>query len=92
MANWRKTKSPGVYVAHQRCCPAFAHDDAPLPMRAVLARPRMEPVDEADGMAEAVAKDRDEVLSWLAAARKAAPHLKELAAAVKNKPFLVVVE
>ena len=28
-----------------------------------------------------VAKNRDEVLSWLAAARKAAPHLKELVAA-----------
>ena len=24
MANWRKTKTSGVYVAHQRRCPAFA--------------------------------------------------------------------
>ena len=27
MANWRKTKTPGVYVAHQLRCPAFDNDD-----------------------------------------------------------------
>ena len=31
MASWRKTKTPGVYVAHQTRCPAFGNDDDPKP-------------------------------------------------------------
>ena len=27
MANWRKTKTPGVDVAHRLGCPAFANDE-----------------------------------------------------------------
>ena len=28
MANWRKTRTPGVYVAHSKSCPAFKDADA----------------------------------------------------------------
>jgi hypothetical protein len=71
MANWRKSRFPGVYVAHSTSCPAF--DD-------VEARYRCKPSwrgrrwDSAVGRAVwgKTTKDRSEVVVWLAAAHRGA--------------------
>ena len=32
MANWRKTRYPGVYVAHSKACPAYETRRCALPL------------------------------------------------------------
>jgi integrase len=81
MANWRKTKSPGVYVAHQKRCPAFARDGVRCRCEPSWRGRRWNPASGRMEWQKPVAKDRDEVLSWLAAARKGTPHLKDQLAA-----------
>jgi hypothetical protein len=79
VANWRKTRWPGVYVAHQRSCPANTD---------VTARCRCAPSfrgrrhNRATGTTEwqrPVTKDRHEVLAWLSATRSAAPGVRAAA-------------
>ena len=69
MANWRKTKTPGVYVAHQLRCPAFDNDDARCRCEPSWRGRRHNPGDWQVGVAEArhqgsqrgalVARDRE---------------------------------
>src|SRR3954466_1540766 len=78
MANWRKTRYPGIYVAHSKSCPAYADAGA---------RCRCKPSwrgrawDSAGRRAvwSRSSKHRSEALSWLAAMSKGADHLAELA-------------
>ena len=85
MADWRKTKTPGVYVSHLKRCPGGA---------SASARCRCEPSwrgrrrNAATGKPEwqkPVSKDRNEVLSWLGANDKAAAFVREQAS--KARPF-----
>jgi hypothetical protein len=84
MANWRKTKTPGVYVAHLKRCPAVDTDDG---------RCRCEPSwrgrrhNRVTGKAEwqkPVTKDRSEVLSWLGIGTRGASHAREKAKASRT--------
>jgi integrase len=81
MANWRKTRTPGVYVAHSKRCPAF--DDADARCRCTPSWRGCRWNADA-GRAEwqrPVVKDRSEVLAWLGATSKGAERLAERAAA-----------
>ena len=78
MANWRKSRFPGVYSAHSKLCPAFADPEARCRCKPSWRGRRW------DGAARKpvwgkTTKDRSEVLVWLAAAAKGADHLAELA-------------
>src|SRR5262245_44232767 len=80
MANWRKTRTPGVYVAHSKRCPAF--DDVEARCRCTPSwRGRRWNADarRAEWQSPST-KDRAEVLSWLGATRKGADRLAEIAA------------
>src|SRR4051812_3964747 len=78
MANWRKTRTPGVYVAHSKRCPAYSEAGA---------RCRCKPSwrgrawDSAGKHAvwSRASKNRGEALAWHAAMTSGAPHLAELA-------------
>jgi integrase len=78
MANWRKTRYPGIYVAHSKACPAYDN---------VAARCRCKPSwrgrawDSAGKRAvwSRVSKSRGEALAWHAAMTKGADHIAELA-------------
>lgn len=78
MANWRKTRYPGIYVAHSKSCPAYS--DA-------AARCRCKPSWRGrawDGVAKRAvwsraSKSRGEALAWHAAMTKGAGHLAKLA-------------
>src|SRR4051795_8383220 len=78
MANSRKTKYPGIYVAHSKSCPAFTD---------VSARCRCKPSwrgrawDSAAKKAvwSRASKSRGEALAWHAAMTKGSGHLAELA-------------
>src|SRR3954447_12120754 len=78
MANWRKTKYPGIYVAHSQSCPTFSD---------VSARCRCKPSWRGrawDSTAKRAVwsratKSRGEALAWHAAMVKGAGHLTELA-------------
>src|SRR3954469_5627052 len=79
MANWRSTRTPSVYVAHSRSCPA--HEDADVRCR---CKPswrgrRHDPVSGKPAWSKTM-KDRGEVLVWLGSVSKGAEHLAELAA------------
>jgi integrase len=81
MANWRKTRTPGVFVAHKKQCPAFARDDARCRCEPSWRGRRWNPLTGGMEWQRPVAKDRSEALSWLAAVRQGADHLKEQGAA-----------
>ncbi len=81
MANWRKTKTTDVYVAHQKRCPASENEAERCRCDPSWRGRRWNPVDQRMEWQKPVAKDRSEVLSWLAAARTGAARLKEQAAA-----------
>ena len=81
MANWRKTKTAGVYVARQRQCPAFAALDARWRCEPSWRARRHNPLTGKPEWQKPVTKDRSEALSWLAAARDGADHLRQQAAA-----------
>ena len=78
MANWRKTRYPGIYVAHSKACPAY---------EIAGARCRCEPSwrgrawDSARRRAvwSRSSKSRGEIVAWLAAVSKSAERLAELA-------------
>src|SRR4051794_36468925 len=80
MANWRKTRTRGVYVSHAKRCPAF--DDA----RARCRRSpswrgrRRHPLTGKPEWQRPVVKNRAEVLAWLGAAKTGREHLAEVAA------------
>jgi integrase len=79
MANWRKTRTPGIYVAHSTSCPAFVDLEARCRCTPSWRGRRW---DSTAGRSvwQKATKDRGEVLVWLGAAIKGADHLAELAA------------
>src|SRR5947208_105987 len=78
MANWRKTRYPGVYVSHSTSCPASADPDARCRCKPSWRGRRWDPVAGRPVWQKAT-KSRGEVLVWLGAAAKGAEHLAELA-------------
>jgi integrase len=85
MAHWRKTRTSGVYVAHQLRCPAL--DDAGARCR---CRPswRGRRYNAASGKTEwqtPVVHDRGAVLAWLFAFQKGSQHLTE--SAISSRSF-----
>lgn len=81
MANWRKTSTPNVYVAHQRRCAAFADAGARCSCAPSWRGRRWSPINHRSEWQKPVTKDRSEVLSWLGARAKGANHLRERVAA-----------
>src|SRR3954463_5185224 len=79
MANWRKSRFPGVYVAHSKSCPAFADPDTRCRCKPSWRGRRWDSAARKPVWGKTT-KDRSEVLVWLAAAAKGADHLAELAA------------
>jgi hypothetical protein len=80
MANWRKTRFPGVYVSHSTRCPANADPAARCRCTPSWRGRRRHPVTGKPEWQKPVVKDRAEVLAWLAAADAGSQHLRELAA------------
>ncbi len=78
MANWRKSRFPGVYIAHSKSCPAFAETDARCRCKPSWRGRRWDSAARKPVWGKTT-KDRSEVLVWLAAAAKGADHLAELA-------------
>lgn len=81
MANWRKTSTPNVYVAHQQRCAAFRDEDARCSCAPSWRGRRWNPVNHRSEWQKPVTKNRSEVLSWLGAGKKGASHLRERASA-----------
>ena len=79
MANWRKTKTPGVYVAHQLRCPAFDSDDGRCRCEPSWRGRRRHPRTGKAEWQKPVTKDRSEVLSWLGIGKRTAGHAREQA-------------
>jgi hypothetical protein len=79
MANWRSTRTPGIYVAHSKGCPAYGDADARCRCKPSWRGRRRDPVSGKPAWQKAT-KDRGEVLVWLGAVDKGADHLAELAA------------
>src|SRR3954467_14932053 len=78
MANWRKTKFPGIYVAHSKSCPAFA--DAAVRCRCKPSwRGRAWDSAAKRAVWSKASKSRGEAMAWHAAMTKGAGHLAELA-------------
>jgi integrase len=78
MANWRKTKYPGIYVAHSKSCPAYA--DAGARCRCKPSwRGRAWDSTAKKAVWSRSSKSRGEALTWLVAMSKGAEHLAELA-------------
>jgi integrase len=78
MANWRKCRFPGVYVAHSKSCPAYSDPEARCRCKPSWRGRRWEASARKPVWGKTT-KDRSEVLVWLAAAAKGADHLAELA-------------
>src|SRR3954447_667892 len=81
MANWRKTSMPNVWVAHQARCPAFDDEDARCRCTPSWRGRRWNQAKRDSEWQKPVTKDRSEVLSWLAAGKKGAEHVRERASA-----------
>ena len=79
MANWRSTRTPGVYVAHSRSCPAHDDADARCRCKPSWRGRRRDPVSGKPTWSKTI-KDRGEVLVWLGSVSKGADHVAELAA------------
>jgi hypothetical protein len=79
MANWRRTRTPGVYVSHGKDCPAFDDAGARCRCKPSWRGRRRDPVARKPAW-QTVTKDRGEVLVWLGATRKGEDRLAELAA------------
>jgi integrase len=78
MANWRKTRYPGIYVAHSKSCPAY--DEASARCRCKPSwRGRAWDSTRRRAVWSRSSKHRSEALSWLVAVSKGADHLAELA-------------
>jgi integrase len=80
MANWRKTRTPGVYVSHAKSCPAFEDATARCRCSPSWRGRRRHPLTGKPEWQRPVVKSRSEVLSWLGAAQSGRDHLEELAA------------
>ena len=78
MANWRKTKYPGVYVAHSKSCPAYAETGARCRCKPSW-RGRAWDSSAKKAVWSRSSKSRGESLAWLAAMSKGSDHLAELA-------------
>src|SRR4051812_26901458 len=79
MANWRSTRTPSVYVAHSRSCPAHGDADARCRCKPSWRGRRRDPVSGKPTWSKTM-KDRGEVFVWLGSGSKGADHLAELAA------------
>src|SRR3954469_2383880 len=77
MANWRKTRTPGVYVSHAKRCPAFHDARARCRCSPSWRGRRRNPLTGKPEWQKPVVKNRAEVLSWLGAARIGAEVLRE---------------
>ena len=78
MANWRKTRYPGIYVAHSKACRAY--DDASARCRCKPSwRGRAWDSARRRAVWSRSSKSRGEIVAWLAAVSKGAEHLAELA-------------
>src|SRR3954451_7072809 len=78
MANWRKTRYPGIYVAHSKACPAY--DDVSARCRCKPSwRGRAWDSSRRRAVWSRASKHRSEALAWLVAMSKGAEHLAELA-------------
>src|SRR3954449_13171834 len=80
MANWRKTRFPGVYVSHSASCPANTDPSARCRCAPSWRGRRRHPITGKPEWQKPVVKNRAEVLAWLAAADEGGTHLRELAA------------
>src|SRR3954468_2620202 len=80
MANWRKTRFPGVYVSHSTSCPANSDPTARCRCTPSWRGRRRNPVTGKPEWQKPVVKNRAEVLAWLAAADAGSERLRELAA------------
>jgi integrase len=78
MANWRKSRYPGVYVAHSTSCPAFSDPEARCRCKPSWRGRRWDAAAHKPVWGKTT-KDRGEVLVWLAAAQRGADHLASLA-------------
>src|SRR4051812_21271652 len=77
MANWRKTRTPGVYVAHSKRCPAYS--DAGARCRCKPSwRGRAWDSSGKRAVWSRASKSRGEALAWHAAMTSGAAHLAEL--------------
>jgi integrase len=85
VANWRKTRWPGVFVAHQRSCPAEIDETGRCRCTPSFRGRRRNPATGATEWQQPVTKDRNEVLAWLGASRAAAPSVR--AAARRARTF-----
>ncbi len=79
MANWRATKTPGVYVAHVKSCPTASNARARCRCEPSWRGRRRSGVTGQPEWQKPVTRDRNEVLSWLALNEKAAEHVEEAA-------------
>ncbi len=89
MANWRKTSTPNVYVAHQQRCAAFRDEHARCSCAPSWRGRRWNPVNHRSEWQKPVTKNRSEVLSWLGAGKKGAAHLRERASAGRTFEIFV---
>ncbi len=78
MANWRKTRTPAIYVAHSKSCPAYSNAAARCRCNPSWRGRAWDPVAH-KAIWQKSTKHRSEVLAWLAAMGKGADHLAELA-------------
>ena len=78
MANWRKTRFPGVYVAHSKACPALDDPSARCRCTPSWRGRRRNPITGKPEWQKPVVKHRTEMLAWLAAADAGSEHLREL--------------
>ena len=85
MADWIKTKTPGVYVSHSLKCPVATDPRARCRCEPSWRGRRRSAATGKPEWQKPVTKDRNEVLSWLGANDKAAAFVKEQAA--KARPF-----
>jgi hypothetical protein len=77
MANWRKTKTPGVYVAHRLRCPAQETDDTRCRCEPSWRGRRRHPITGKPEWQVPVTTERSEVLAWLGAGEKGRSHLRK---------------
>src|ERR1700749_2216776 len=80
MVNWRKTRTPGVYVAHAKRCPAYEDPQARCRCAPSWRGRRRNPLTGKPEWQRPVAKTRAEVLAWLGASRAAREHVVEATA------------
>jgi integrase len=69
MANWRKTRTPAIYVAHERGCPAYDDPKGRCRCEPSYRGRRRNPFTGKPEWQKPVVKNRAEVLAWLGAGR-----------------------